>query len=189
VAKLVYAALASLDGYVADEKGNFDWAEPDEEVHGFVNDLERSVGTHLLGRRMHEVLRYWDTAPTTDEVPPALRDFATIWQATDKVVYSTTLGAVDAPRTRVERSFDPGAVRQLKATADRDVSVGGPALAAQVFEARLVDEVHLLLSPVVVGGGTAALPHHARVDLELLDVRRFGNGVVYLQYRVGAATP
>jgi dihydrofolate reductase len=185
VAKLIYAALSSLDGYVADAEGNFDWAEPDEEVHAFVNDLERTVGTQLLGRRMYEVLLPWETMDVTDQ-PPVIRDFAEIWRGADKVVYSTTLEAVSSARTRIERAFDPEAVRRMKASADRDLAVGGPNLAGQAIAAGLVDELHLFLSPVLVGGGTRALPDDVRVPLELLDERRFGNGTVYLRYRATA---
>jgi dihydrofolate reductase len=182
MAKLIYSALTSLDGYVADEDGKFDWAEPDEEVHTFVNDLSRPVGTFLLGRRMYEVLVAWETIDLADE-PPVIRDFAEIWRAADKNVYSRTLETVSSARTRIERDFDPDAVRQLKAAADRDLAVGGPELAAQAFEAGLVDECHLFLSPVVVGGGKQSLPDNVRLQLELLDERRFGNGTVFLRYR------
>jgi dihydrofolate reductase len=182
VAKLIYSAIASLDGYVADEVGNFDWAEPDEEVHRFVNDLERPVGTYLYGRRMYEVMVFWETAGGADQ-PAFVRDFAEIWRAADKIVYSKTLESVSSARTRIERAFDPDDVRQLKATADRDLTVGGPGLAAQALEAGLVDECHFFVAPVVVGGGTRSLPDGLRLDLELLDERRFGSGVVYLRYR------
>jgi dihydrofolate reductase len=182
MAELIYSALASLDGYVADEDGKFDWAEPDEEVHTFVNDLSRPIGTYLLGRRMYEVLVAWETIDLSDE-PPVIRDFAEIWRAADKIVYSRTLETVSSARTRIERDFDPDAVRQLKAAADRDLAVGGPELAAQAFEAGLVDECHLFLSPVVVGGGKQSLPDNVRLQLELLDERRFGNGTVFLRYR------
>ena len=182
MAKLIYSALTSLDGYVADEDGNFDWAEPDEEVHTVVNDLERQVGTYLYGRRMYEVLVAWETLDLADQ-PPFIRDYAEIWRAADKIVYSTTLETVSSARTRIERDFDPEAVRQMKASAGRDLSVGGPHLAAQAIEADLVDEFHLFLTPIVVGGGTRALPDDVRVKLELLDERRFGNGVVHLHYR------
>jgi dihydrofolate reductase len=182
MAKLIYSALASLDGYVADAGGNFDWAEPDEEVHAVVNDLERQVGTYLYGRRMYEVLVAWETLDLADQ-RPFIRDYAGIWRAADKTVYSTTLQSVSSARTRIERAFDPEAVRQMKASAGRDLSVGGPHLAARAIEAGLVDEYHLFLTPIVVGGGTRVLPDDARVKLELLDERRFGNGVVHLHYR------
>ena len=182
MAGLIYTALASLDGYVADAQGGFEWAMPDAEVHRFVNDLERPVGTYLLGRRIYEVLEVWEDAAFADE-SPELSDYADIWRAADKVVYSTTLASVSSARTRIERQFDPEAVRRMKATAERDISVGGPELAAHAIRAGLVDECHLLLSPVVVGGGTRALPDGVRWDLELQDERRFANGVVHLHYR------
>ncbi len=182
MAKLIYSAIASLDGYVADEDGNFDWAEPDKEVHSFVNDLERPFGTYLYGRRLYEVMAAWETMPLAGQ-PPVIRDFAAIWRAADKIVYSKTLEAVSSARTRIERDFDPEAVRQMKAEAGRDITVGGPALAAQAFKAGLVDECHLLVAPIVVGGGKQALPNSIRLKLELLDERRFGNGVVHLHYR------
>ncbi len=183
MAKLIYSAITSLDGYIADEDGNFDWAAPDEEVHTFVNNLERPVGTYLYGRRMYEVMVAWETAHTFADQRPVMQDFAKIWQAADKVVYSRTLAAVSSARTRIERDFDPEAVRQLKASARRDISVGGPHLAAQAIKAGLVDEYHLFLVPFMVGGGNQSLPDNVRVQLELLDERRFGGGVVYLRYR------
>jgi dihydrofolate reductase len=185
MAKLIYSAIASLDGYVADEEGNFDWAEPDEEVHTFINDLERPVGTYLLGRRMYEVMIYWESIALADQ-PPFIQDFAEIWQAADKIVYSKTLETVSSARTRIERDFDPEAVRQLKASAGRDITVGGPELAAQAFKAGLIDECHLFLAPIAVGGGKQALPDNLRLQLQLLDERRFGNGVVHLRYRTTA---
>jgi dihydrofolate reductase len=183
MAKLIYSAIASLDGYVADPDGRFDWAEPDEEVHRFVNDLERSVGTHLYGRRMYEVMVFWETAGGADE-PAFVRDYAEIWRAADKIVYSRTLETASSAKTRIERDFDPDAVRQLKATAGRDLTVGGPRLAGQALAAGLVDESQFFVAPVVVGGGTRSLPDGVRQDLELLDERRFGSGVVYLRYRI-----
>jgi dihydrofolate reductase len=184
VAKLIYSAIASLDLYVADERGSFEWAAPDEEVHAFANELERPIGTHLYGRRMYEVMAAWENLPLEGE-PAVMHDFASLWKAADKVVYSTSLDDVSSSRTRLESSFDPAAVRELKATAERDISVGGPTLAAEALRAGLVDELHLFLNPVVVGGGTAALPDDVRVELELLDERRFAGGVVHLHYRVG----
>jgi dihydrofolate reductase len=181
MAKLIYSTITSLDGYVADEDGKFDWAEPDEEVHSFVNDLYRPVGAFLFGRRMYEVLVAWETLSLADQ-PPYIQDFAEIWRAAEKVVYSKTLETVSSVRTRIERDFEPEAVRQLKATAERDLGVGGPDLAAQALEAGLVDELHLVVAPVVVGGGNQALPDKVRFDLELLDERRFGNGMVHLRY-------
>ena len=182
MAGLIYSAITSLDGYVADEDGKFDWAAPDEEVHSFVNDLERPIGTYLYGRRMYDVLVAWETMDTGEQ-PPVMRDYAEIWRAADKIVYSRTLEKVSSTRTRIERDFDPDAVRQLKARADRDISVGGPELAAQAIRAGLVDELHQFLTPIVVGGGNKFLPDGVRVELELLDERRFGNGVVHLHYR------
>jgi dihydrofolate reductase len=176
--------IGSLDGYVADETGNFDWAEPDEEVHAFVNDLTRAVGTFLYGRRIYDLMTYWETALERDDEPAVGRDFATVWQAADKVVYSRTLESVSTARTRLERHFDPVAVRDLVATADRDVTVAGPDLAAQAIAAGIVDEYQLFVVPVVVGGGTAVFPRHVRLDLELRDERRFANGTVYLRYHV-----
>jgi len=180
---LIYSAIASLDGYTADEDGNFDWAAPDEEVHSFVNDLERPVGTHLYGRRMYETMVFWETADTLVDPPPFIQDYAEIWQAADKIVYSKTLETASSARTRIERDFDPGAVRQMKVGAVRDITVGGPELAAQAIKAELVDEYNLVVAPVVVGGGKQSLPDHVRLKLELLDERRFGNGVVHLHYR------
>jgi dihydrofolate reductase len=183
MAKLIYSAITSLDGYVADKEGNFDWAAPDEEVHSLVNELERPVGTYLYGRRMYEVMAYWETADTVADQPPFVRDFTEIWQAADKIVYSRTLETVSSARTRIERDFDPEAVRQLKVSAGRDITVGGPDLAGQAIKAGLVDEFQLFVSPIVVGGGKHSLPHDVHVKLELLDERHFGNGVVYLHYR------
>lgn len=183
MARLIYSMLASVDGYIADEQGNFDFAAPDEELHAAVNDLERSVGTMLLGRRMYEVLVAWETWDVAGE-PAVIRDFAAMWLATDKIVYSRTLEGAASARTRVERAFDPGAVRRMKAGAARDLSIGGPELASHAFRAGIVDECHLFLMPVVVGGGKRALPDGVRVDLELLDERRFASGAVFLRYRV-----
>ncbi len=183
MAKLIYSAITSLDGYVADEDGNFDWAAPDEEVHTFINNLERPVGTYLYGRRMYEVMVGWETAHTRADQPPFIQDYAAIWQAADKIVYSKTLETLSSARTRVERDFDPEAVRQMKAPTGRDITMGGPDLAAQAIKAGLVDECHLFVTPIVVGGGKQALPDHVRLKLELLDEHRFGNGVVHLHYR------
>ena len=182
--KLIYSAITSLDGYVADEDGNFAWAEPDEEVHSFVNELERPVGTYLYGRRMYEVMAYWETASAVADQPSVMQDFAEIWQSAEKVVFSKTLKQASTARTRIERDFDPEAVRQLKGAARRDISVGGPELAAQAIAAGLVDEYHLFLVPVVVGAGKRSLPDNGvLLNLELLDERRFRNGTVYLYYR------
>ncbi len=185
MAKLIYSVITSLDGYIEDEDGKFDWAVPDEEVHTFINDLERPVGTYLYGRRMYETMVYWEIAHTLAD-HPVEQDFTEIWQAAEKIVYSTTLEEVSSARTRIERDLDPEAIRGMKASAERDISVGGPDLAAQAFRARLVDECHLFVAPIVVGGGKPALPKDVRVKLELLDERRFGNGMIYLRY--GART-
>ena len=184
MSKLIYSAITSLDGYVADEHGRFDWSMPDPEVHAFVNDLERPVGTYLYGRRMYEVMVAWENAGTFADQSPVTQDFAQIWQAADKIVYSSTLERVSSARTRIERGFNREAVGEMKATGERDISVGGPDLAAQAIKAGLVDEYHLLVNPIVVGGGHKALPENIRVGLELLDERRFGNGVIHLHYRV-----
>ncbi len=186
MAKLIYSALMSLDGYVADEAGNFDWAAPDTEVHTFLNDLERPVGTYLYGRRMYEVMAAWETMHTLPDQPAFTLDFAAIWQAADKIVYSTTLPTVASARTRIARDFDPATIRQLKARARQDLTVGGPGLAAQALTAGLVDECQLFVSPIAVGGGIPALPKHVRLPLALLEERRFGSGVVYLRYGVRA---
>jgi dihydrofolate reductase len=183
MAKLIYAAITSLDGYVADEHGKFDWGEPDEEVHSFVNDLERSVGTYLYGRRLYEVMLAWETLDLAGQ-PPYIRDFAEIWRAADKMVYSRTLETISSARTRLERAFDPEAVRRLKAESERDLALGGPELAAHAFRAGLVDECHLILAPIAVGGGKQSLPDGVRLELELLDESRFGNGMVHLRYGV-----
>lgn len=183
MARLIYSAIASLDGYIADEHGNFDWAAPDEEVHAFVNDLERPIGTHLYGRRMYDVMVAWETMET-DEEPSVIGDYARIWRAADKIVYSRTLEKAASARTRIVRDFDPEPIRQMKAHAERDISVGGPDLAAQALKAGLVDEIHLFLTPIIVGGGTQALPDHVRLELELQDERRFGGDVVHLHYRM-----
>src|SRR5262252_2469958 len=166
MARLIYSVITSLDGYVADEGGNFDWAAPDEEVHTFVTDLERPVGIYLYGRRMYEVMVAWETLHTLADQPPFMQDFAEIWQAADKIVYSRTLEKVTSARTRIERDFDPEAVRQMKAAEERDITVGGPDLAAQAFKAGLVDECHLFIVPVVVGGGKRSLPDNIRLKLE-----------------------
>jgi dihydrofolate reductase len=186
MAKLIYAAISSLDGYVADAEGKFDWSAPDQEVHRFVNDLERPIGTHLYGRRMYEVMRYWETAPTGNDEPSAEQEYAKIWQTADKIVYSKSLERASTGKTRIEREFDPEAIQQFKAAAARDISVSGPTLAAQALKLGLVDECHLFLSPIVVGGGNPALPDNVRLVFELLDERRFSNGVVHLHYRVKA---
>jgi len=184
MAKLIYSMITSLDGYVADEHGNFDWAVPDEEVHRFVNDLQRPIGTYLLGRRMYEVMLYWEDATAFADEPGFVQDFATVWQAADKIVYSRRLERATSAQTRIEREFDPEAVRRLKSQAERDMAVAGPELAAQALRAGLVDELQLLVAPAVIGGGKQALPDGVRLDLELLDERRFGSGTVYLRYGI-----
>jgi dihydrofolate reductase len=182
--KLIYASNMSLDGWTEDEHGAFDWAPPDDDVFAFATDLMRSAGTYLYGRRMYDTMAVWETEPALAAQSDLFSDFANAWQAADKVVYSTTLAAVSTANTRLERNFDPGAVRDLKAAASRDLIVGGPNLAAQALVAGLVDEVALFVWPVVLGGRNPALQIDRRVDLELLDEHRFGSGVVHLRYRV-----
>ena len=184
MAKLIYSTIASLDGYVADEDGEFGWAAPDEQVHSFINDFERGLGTYLYGRRLYEVMRFWETADATSGRPSVGRDYAQIWRSTDKIVYSRTLRDVSSARTRIEHDFDAAAIRREKARAERDMGVGGPGLAARALEAGLVDELRLFVVPIVVGGGMQSLPDHVRLELELLDERRFDGGMVYLHYRV-----
>ena len=183
MAKLIYSVIASLDGYVADEEGKFDWAEPDAEVHAFINDLERPVGTYLYGRRMYETMAGWETDATLAAQSENMGDFAQIWQAAEKIVYSKTLGTASTRRTRIERDFDPEAVRHLKASAATDLAVGGPELAAHALRAGLVDECQLFVAPIIVGGGKRTLPDDVRLKLELLAERRFDAGMVYLRYR------
>ncbi|MDA0637215.1 dihydrofolate reductase family protein [Nonomuraea sp. MCN248] len=182
--KLIYSMITSLDGYVSDANGDYGWGAPDEESHTFINEHMRSIGTYLYGRRMYETMVYWETAHTLPDQPPFILECAKVWQAADKVVYSTTLEEVSSGRTRIERSFDPESVRRLKAESGRDLSVDGPDLAAQAIAAGLVDEYQLFVGPAVVGGGHRFFPDGVRADLELLDERRFGNGVVYLRYGV-----
>jgi len=184
MAKLIYAAIASLDGYVEDEDGRFDWAAPDDEVHAFVNDLERPIGTYLYGRRMYETMVFWETVSTEADEPAVFWNYARIWRAAEKIVYSRALQTVSSARTRLEREFDPDAVRRLKQSSGADITVGGAELAGQAIRAGLVDECHLFLCPIVVGGGKRALPDNVRAQLQLLDERRFRNGVVHLRYRV-----
>ena len=184
MAKLIYSAISSLDGYIEDADGRFDWAMPDEEVHQFANDLERGAGTHLYGRRMYETMMVWETDPDLAAESPLLREFAEIWQAADKIVYSRTLEAVSTRKTRMERNFDPEAIRKLKETAEQDILIGGAELAAHAFRAGLIDEYQLFLTPVIVGGGKPSLPGNVRLELELSEERRFGNGRVFLRYRV-----
>jgi dihydrofolate reductase len=187
MAKLIYSMIASADGYVEDATGDYEWAAPDDEVFRFVNDLERPVGTYLYGRRMYQTMLYWETAHTLPGQSPVERDFTGIWQAADKIVFSTTLAGASTARTRIEPRFDPDLVRRLKETADRDLTVAGPNLAEQALKAMLVDEVQLFLVPAIVGDGKRVLPHGIRADLELQDMRRFANGVVYLSYRLKQA--
>jgi len=182
MARLIYSAITSLDGFITDESGSFDWAAPDEEVHTFFNDLERDVGTYLYGREMYDVMAWWETEDLSDQ-PGYIQEYADIWRARDKVVYSTTLDSPKTARTRIEREFDPDAVREMKAGAERDIAIGGSNLAAQVIRAGLVDEYQLVVAPIVVGGGKPAIPDGVRFELELLDERRFTHGMVYLRYR------
>jgi len=182
MARLIYSALTSLDGFIADESGSFDWAAPDEEVHTFLNSLERHVGTNLYGRAMYDVMAWWETEDLSDQ-PDYIQEYADIWRASDKVVYSTTLESPRTSRTRIEREFDPEAVRQMKVQAERDIAIGGSNLAAQAIRAGLVDEYQLVLAPIVVGGGKPSIPDNVRLELELLDERRFVGGMVYLRYR------
>ena len=181
--KLLYSSIASLDGFVADGGGNFDWGAPDDEVHTAVNDLERSIGTYLYGRRMYEVMVAWETMDLADE-PSYIAEYARIWRTADKVVYSSTLGQVASERTRLERAFDPVVVADMLQASSSDVSIGGPGLATHALRAGLVDELHLFVAPVVVGAGTRWLPDDARMTLALLEERRFANGMVHLHYQV-----
>jgi len=183
MAKLIYVSNVSLDGYIEDEHGNFDWTAPNDEVFAFITDLVRSVGTYLYGRRMYDTMAVWETDPALSAQSELMGDFANIWQAAEKVVYSTTLDAVATAKTKLERNFDPDSVRDMKASATSDLTVGGPNLAAHAFKAGLVDECHLFIIPVLVGGGKPSLSIDTRAELELLDERRFSNGVVYLRYR------
>ena len=184
MAKLIYSAITSLDGYVEDEDGKFEWAAPDDEVHAFINELELPIDTYLYGRRMYETMIFWETVSTGADQPAVIREFAEIWRAAEKIVYSRTLGMVSSARTRIERDFDTDAVRRLKATSKADITIGGAELAGQAIRAELVDDCHLFLTPIVVGGGKPALPDNLRAPLELLGERRFGSGVVHLHYRV-----
>jgi dihydrofolate reductase len=185
VARLIYSAIASLDGYVEDQRGGFDWAAPDAEVHAFINDLERPIGTYLYGRRMYETMVYWENLSLDGDESAVARDFAQIWRAADKIVYSRTLATSSSARTRIEHDFDPVAISQLKQSSGRDITIGGAELAGQAMSAGLIDECHLFLCPMVVGGGRRALPDDVRIQLELLDEHRFRSGVVHLRYAVG----
>jgi len=182
LARLIYSVIASLDGYIADRDGRFDWAEPDPEVHGFINDLERPIGTYLYGRRMYEVMTGWETDPSLAADSPVMADFAALWQAADKIVYSGTLAAVTTARTRIERTFDPAAVRALKERAEADLAIGGPELAAHAIDAGLVDEYHVFVVPTAVGGGKPAFQGRRRLDLALQEEHRFPGGTLYLRY-------
>lgn len=182
MAKLIYSVLASLDGYIEDERGNFDWAEPDVEVHTFINDLTRLVGTHLLGRRMHETMVFWDSPEAVEGQPRVIQEFAEIWRASEKVVFSRTLEEVSSEKARIEPEFDLDLVRRLKDESEKDISIGGPELAAQAIEAGLVDEWQIFLVPAIVGGGKRAFPDGRRSDLEALEQQRFGNGTIFLRY-------
>lgn len=184
MAKLIYVTNVSLDGYIEDPHGDFDWADPDDGYFAFITDLVRPVGTYLYGRRLYEAMAVWETDPALGAQSELMADFARVWQAADKVVWSTTLAAIPTARTRIERDFDPEAVRELKDTATNDLMVGGAHLAAQMFRAHLVDECHLFVGPGILGGGKPGLPDDQRIDLELLDERSFDNGVVYLRHRI-----
>jgi dihydrofolate reductase len=184
MALLTCTGILSLDGYVNDPSGSFEWSAPDEEVHAFVNDLERPARTQLLGRRVYEVMAVWDDPAFLDDDSRAVRDYASVWRETDKIVYSTTLADPHAPRTRVERAFDPVAVRALADASEHDVGIGGPTLAAQALAAGIVDELRVFWQPVTVGGGTSFFPAGVRLELELVDERRFTGGAVYARYRI-----
>ena len=186
MAKLIYSALASLDEYVEDEHGKFDWAAPDNEVLAYVNDQERPIGTYLYGRRMYQTMVFWETMTAGEDEPAETQDYAEIWRAADKIVYSRTLQATSSARTRIEREFDRAAITRLKESSSRDITVGGADLAGQAIAAGLVDECHLFLCPVIVGGGKRALPDGVRADLELVADRRFDSGVIHLRYRLTA---
>ena len=184
MSRLITSSSASLDGFMADADGGFAWSAPSDEVHAFVNDLLRSVGTYLFGRRMYEVMRVWEDPATVQDAPAPMRDFAEIWHAADKVVYSTTLEEVTTANTVLERAFDPDEVRELVGASERDVEIGGPTLAAHAFRAGLVDEARLFLVPVVIGGGTRYFPSDLRIELELMEEHRFGDGTLFLRYGV-----
>jgi len=189
MAKLIYSAITSLDGYVEDKRGNFDWAMPDAEVFAFINDLEQPIGTYLYGRGMYETMTFWETAPTSTDQPAVMRDFAEIWRAAEKIVYSRTLQTPSSGRTRIERAFDPPAIKRLKEASARDITIGGAELAGEAMAAGLVNECHLFLNPVIVGGGKRALPDDVHCQLKLLAEHRFENGVVHLHYGLSTAGP
>ena len=184
MAKLIYASNVSLDGFIEDEHGSFDWTAPSDDVFAFITNLVRPVGTHLYGRRLYETMAVWETDPALAAQSELMADFAQVWQSADKVVYSTTLDAVSTGKSRLERCFDPDAIRRMKANTNRDLTVGGAILAAHAFRAGLVDECHLFIHPVVLGRGKPSLPGEPRIKLDLLDERRFVNGVVYVGYRI-----
>ena len=184
MAKLIYSVIASLDGYVENQQGDFDWAMPDEAVHRFINDLERPVGTYLYGRRMYETMTYWETAHAIPDEPDVVREFTDIWLQAEKVVYSRSLEAVSTARTRIERTFDPDSIRALKASAERDITVGGADLAGQALARGLVDELQAFTVPALVGGGRRSLPERIRFDLDLLETVPFDNGFVFSRYKL-----
>ena len=184
MAKLIYSAITSLDGYIEDENGNFDWAAPDEDVHTFINDLERPIGTYLYGRRMYDVMVGWETVHTHSHQPSYALEFARIWQAANKIVFSKMMTTVSSARTQIVRDFDPGSIRRMKVSAERDISIGGANLAAQTIKAGLVDEIHLFVTPILVGDGKQSLPSNVRMKLELLNENRFSNGMVHLHNRI-----
>jgi dihydrofolate reductase len=184
MSRLIYTTISSLDGYTEDRHGNIDWSPPDEEEFKFITDLIREVGTYLYGRRMYETMMVWEMQPALALESPSRRDFAEVWQAAGKIVYSRTLETAYTRKTQIERSFNPEAIRQLKEAVEQDILIGGPELAAHAFRAGLIDECHLFLSPIILGGGKRFLPEDVRLELELLEERRFGNGVVFLRYRV-----
>jgi len=186
VADLIYSAIMSIDGYIEDEAGRFGWAEPDEEVHSYINDLVRDIGTYLYGRRMYETMHAWESVPGMDDQPLFIRDFAETWQAADKIVFSTSMESVSTSRTRIERQFIADDVRQLKAAARQDIAIGGPELASTAFKAGLIDQCWIFITPVVVGGGKPGLPRDIRLDLRLEREHQFASGTVFLQYWVAA---
>jgi dihydrofolate reductase len=187
MARLAYSAIASLDGYISEASGGFEWAAPDQEVHAYVNELERRIGTHLYGRRMYETMVFWDTQGDGPDDSDITRDYAAVWRAADKIVFSRTLGAMSSARTRIERAFSPAVVQGLKASAGSDLSIGGAELAGQALAAGLVDDLHVFVVPVLVGGGTRALPDGVMAALDLVRERRFANGFVHLHYELPMA--
>jgi dihydrofolate reductase len=187
MAKLIFSAITSLDCYIEDAEGEFDWGRPDDEVLDFINDLERSIGTYLYGRRMYETMVYWETARSLPDLDPGSKEFGEIWRAAEKIVYSTSLATVLSARTKLERIFDANVIQEMKSSRERDITVSGPNLAAHAFRAGLVDECQLFLAPVAVGGGKSAMPTQTRLNFELVEERRFGSGVVFLRYRNSVA--